>query len=383
MSELVAKTLFGIETVLAEELRGMGAQQIKILNRAVSFTGDKRMLYRANYCLRTALKILVPIGESVIQNEKELYDVVRSVRWDNHLAVDDTLAVEVTLKSDLFSHSQYVAQKIKDGIVDQFRDHYGRRPSVDLDQPSLRVNAYISNRNLVLSVDSSGDPLYRRGYRIRQGPAPLNEVLAAGLILLSGWNRTSPFIDFMCGSGTLPIEAAMLAAGMPPGVLGRPYGFQKWKDYEPALFRELEKEYRTRTTGKIQVHAADISPEAVKLSMQHAGNAGVAEYIHFSTCHFEDFIPPSEPGLLLINPPYGERIVPGDILQLYTELGNKLKKSFAGYEAWVLSANLEALKNIGLRPSKRLSLYNGQLECKFHCFSMYAGTKKTHKYGSS
>ena len=383
MIELVAKTLFGIEAVLAEELRGIGAQGIKILNRAVSFTGDKRMLYKANYCLRTALKILVPIGESVIQNEKELYDFIRSVRWENHLSVDDTLAVEVALKSDLFSHSQYVAQKIKDAIVDQFRDKYGRRPSVDLDQPSLRVNAYISNRNLIISIDSSGDPLYRRGYRISQGPAPLNEVLAAGLIQLSGWNRKDPFIDFMCGSGTLPIEAAMMAAGKPPGALGRPYGFQKWKDYEPGLFKELEKEYRISSAGVNPVYASDISPDAVKLAIRHARNAGVSEYIHFSTCHFSDFVPPPEPGVLLINPPYGERIVPADILQLYSELGDKFKKSFAGYEAWVLSANLEALKNIGLRPSRKLSLYNGQLECKFQCFSIYAGSKKSHKSGSS
>jgi putative N6-adenine-specific DNA methylase len=380
MPEFIAKTLFGLEDVLAEELRTLGAAEVKTYNRAVGFSGDKKMLYLTNYHLRTALKILVPLGEANVNDEKELYNYIRSVRWDKYLGVNDTLAVEVAMKTDIFKHTQYIAQKIKDAIVDQFRDKYGSRPSVDLDQPTLRINAYISDRTIKLSRDSSGDSLHRRGYRYKQGPAPMNEVLAAGLIRLSGWNGQDPLVDFMCGSGTIAIEAALSACNIPPGDLRKDYGFQRWKDYDPKIFNEIVNEKKVkRETMEIRVYASDIEPETVHLAMRHAQNAGVLKMIDFQTCHFNDFIPPPPPGVILINPPYGERIVQQNLNELYTQIGDKFKKGFAGYEAWMISANAEAVKHVGLRPSKKIPVFNGQLECRFNRYSLYQGSKKAEK----
>ena len=383
MPEYIAKTLFGLENVLAEELRSLGAEGINILNRAVSFSGDKKLLYLANYKLRTALKILVPISEGDIKNEQELYDYVRTVKWDRYFGVNDTLAVEVSMNTALFTHTQYIAQKIKDAVVDQFRDKYGSRPSVDLENPTLRINAYINDRKVSISRDSSGDSLHRRGYRERQGPAPLNEVLAAGLIKLSGWNAKIPLVDFMCGSGTIPIEAAMMASGIPPGDLRADYGFRKWKDYDPALFNQIVNEKKVYTGEPIQIYASDITPDSVRLAQRHAQNAGVFNYIKFQTTHFADVRPPQAPGMMIINPPYGERIVQQNLNELYSSIGDKLKKDFSGYDAWILSANADAMKSIGLRPSPKVIVYNGQLECRFNRYSLYAGSKKVAKTGDS
>lgn len=378
MFDMVAKTLFGMEDVLAAELSELGAQNIHILNRAVSFTGDKKLMYKANYNLRMALKILVPIGESELKNENDLYPYVRSIQWDKYMGVDETLAIDVALKSDLFTHSQFVAQKVKDAIVDQFRDKYGRRPSVDLEFPALRINAFLSDKRITLSIDSSGDPLYRRGYRFKQGLAPLNEVLAAGLVKMTGWTGDVPFVDFMCGSGTIPVEAAMMAAKIPPGALGRPYGFQKWRDYDKDLFREIEKEIAIEKQ-ELRIFASDISPEAVRLAVNHARNAHVTDSISFSTADFSALTPPPGPGVILINPPYGERIVPENINELYALIGSKFKRSFEGYTAWIFSGNYEAMKHVGLRPFRKIHLFNGQLECRLNGFALYSGSKKASK----
>ncbi len=378
MFDMVAKTLFGMEDILATELSEMNARNIRILNRAVSFTGDKKLMYKANYNLRLALTILVPIGESELKNENDLYPYVRSIQWDQYMSVDETLAIDVALKSDLFTHSQFVAQKVKDAIVDQFRDKYGRRPSVDLEFPALRINVFLSDKKITLSIDSSGDPLYKRGYRFKQGLAPLNEVLAAGLIKMTGWTGGVPLVDFMCGSGTIPVEAAMMAAKIPPGSLGRPYGFQKWKDYDKDLFREIEKE-AVPQKQEIKIYASDISPEAVRLAASHARNARVMDSISFSACDFSEVNPPAGAGIVLINPPYGERIIPENINELYGLIGSKFKKSFEGYTAWIFSGNYEAMKNVGLRPFRKIHLFNGQLECRLNGYALYSGSKKASK----
>lgn len=379
MPEYIAKTLFGLENVLSDELKELGAADVKVLNRAVCFTGDKKTLYYANYYLRTALKILVPLADGVVGNEQDLYDFVRTVRWDKYIGVNDTLAVDVAMHTNLFRHTQYIAQKIKDAIVDQFRDKFGSRPSVDLDHPVLRINAYIQDRSISLSRDSSGESLHRRGYRMRQGPAPLNEVLAAGLIKLSGWKPSMPLLDFMCGSGTIPVEAAMIARNVPPGDLHGQYGFQKWKDYDPAIFREIIKEKPEIVQDKVTIMGSDISADSVQLAIRHARNASVLNTIKFSTNDFKEVIPPADPGMVIINPPYGERIVQENLNELYTKIGDKLKKDFAGYHAWIISANAEAMKNIGLRPSPKITVYNGQLECRFNRYSLYEGSKKSSK----
>jgi putative N6-adenine-specific DNA methylase len=380
MPEYIAKTLFGLENVLADELRTLGARDVTILNRAVAFKGDKRILYSANYRLRTALKILVPLAEGDLRNEQDLYDFVRTIRWERYMGVNDTLAVEVALNTALFSHTQYIAQKIKDAVVDQFRDKFGSRPSVDLENPTLRINAYISDKNIQISRDSSGESLHRRGYRVKQGPAPLNEVLAAGLIKITGWNSQTPLVDFMCGSGTIPIEAAMMAHGIAPGDLRADYGFRRWKDYDADLFNEIVNESKVRPgKSEINIFASDVSADSVRLAQRHAQNAGVLKSISFSSCHFMDVMPSPGPGLVLINPPYGERIVQLNLNELYKGIGDKLKKDFGGYEAWILSGNAEAMKHVGLRPSPKIIMFNGQLECRFNRYSLYSGSKKASK----
>lgn len=377
MPEYVAKTLFGLEKVLSDELTELGAAQIKILNRAVAFSGDKDLLYRANYYLRTALKILIPITEGIVNNEKELYDFVRTVQWERYMSVYDTLAVEVAVKSTYFKHSQFISQKIKDAVVDQFRDKHGIRPSVDLDNPTLRINAYIQDNAITLSRDSSGESLHRRGYRMAQGPAPLNEVLAAGMIKISGWDKSKALVDFMCGSGTIPIEAAMIAANIPPGDLRDSYGFQKWKDYDPVLFNKIVAERSVPPKDlKPLIMASDISADYIKLSRRHAQNAGVLRYIQFSDAPFTEIQPPVGPGTVIVNPPYGERVVQENLSDLYKQIGDQLKQKYSGYDAWILSGNAEAMKNVGLRPSPKVILYNGQLECRFNRYSLYQGSKK-------
>jgi len=384
MGEIIAKTLFGLENILAEELKQLNAKGIKLYNRAVGFEGDKKTVYKANYCLRTALKILLPIGEAVINNEAELYQYIRTIKWENYLGVNDTLAVEVSLSTNIFKHSHFIAQKIKDGIVDHFRDKYGTRPSVDLKNPVLRINALIQNNIVKLSRDSSGDSLHRRGYRVKQGPAPINEVLAAGLIKLSGWNEKDPLIDFMCGSGTIPVEAALMASRIYPGDLGKEYGFQKWKDYDRQMFKEAIKETKTDILkGTVNVFASDISAEVIALARKHAQIAGVSDRIRFSISDFQHVTPPPPPGVVIVNPPYGERIVQDELNTLYSNMGNKFKKDFAGYNAWVISANAEAFKFVGLKPSLKIQTFNGQLECRFNKYSMYDGSKKPHKIMNS
>lgn len=379
MPEYIAKTLFGLEQVLADELRELGADGIRTLNRAVGFSGDKKLLYKANFNLRTALKILVPIKEGEINNEQDLYEFVRTINWSRYLGAEDTLAVEVSLSTSLFSHTQYIAQKIKDAVVDQFRERFGSRPSVNLDNPTLRINAFVSNKTVTLSRDSSGESLHRRGYRVKQGPAPINEVLAAGLIKLSGWDYNMPLVDFMCGSGTIAIEAALMSLRIPPGDLRMEYGFQRWRDYDPVLFNEVVKERKPAEDEKIIIHASDLSPDAVRLAQRHAQNAGVLKKIRFSTCHFNDLVPPPPPGLVIINPPYGERIEQLNLNELYQQIGDRLKKNYPGYNAWIISSNAEAVKHIGLKPTPRIIVYNGQLECRFNRYSLYEGSKKASK----
>ena len=374
---MVAKTFFGLEELLAGELKRLGAVRVQTLNRAVSFVGDKKMMYLSNYCLRTALKILIPISTAEINDEKSLYQWIRNVNWQRYLNLHDTFAVEAVLKSTVFNHSHYIEQKIKDGIVDWFRDRFGQRPSVNISNPDVKIHANITNKTLRLSLDSSGHALFRRGYRVIQGSAPLNEVLAAGLIKLSGWSIERPFVDFMCGSGTLPIEAVMAGLNIPAGATGREYGFQKWRDYDPNLFNQVLNECTYNNPKGIRVYASDVSPEAVRIARQNAHQVKAGKHISFSRQHFNDFAAPSGSCLIIVNPPYGERMKQENLNELYSELGNKLKRDFIGSEAWIFSSNKEALKHIGLRPAKKLTLYNGQLECKFHQYLLYQGSKRS------
>ncbi|MCU0442766.1 MAG: THUMP domain-containing protein [Bacteroidia bacterium] len=376
---MVAKTQQGLEPLLAKELEQLGATQIEQHKRAVSFIGDKALLYKANLCLRTALRILVPIHKFEAVNEQELYNGIQQLNWEDYMDVNGTLAIEASANSHLFNHTQYLAQKTKDAIVDQFRAKHGVRPSVDLVRPDLRLNLHIFQHQCTLSLDSSGESLHRRGYRAEGNMAPLNEVTAAALILHSGWNGKGVFMDPMCGSGTILIEAAMFAKNIPPNHMREWFAFEGWRDFEPQLWKQVKQE---AMEAIVPCEATLIGNDAVfkviEIARSNARKAGVENELQLSNMRFEEQTPP-EPlngGTLIMNPPYGERIDIGEAAAFYKMLGDVLKQKFSGYDAWILSSNKEALKKVGLAASKRIVVWNSQLECKFHKFEMYRGSKK-------
>lgn len=374
--EIVVKTFYGLEDILVAELNSIGASAITRLNRAVSFTGNLELLYRANYYLRTAVKILLPVHETRIKDEKDLYRSVKSLNWEDMIGMDKTFAIEAVLKSTVFTHSLFVEQKVKDAIADRFREKYGSRPSVNLSEPDIKIHVNISGDTLKVSLDSSGQPLFKRGYRAGQGEAPLNEVLAAGLIMLTGWKGDMPLADFMCGSGTIPVEAALILSDIPPGSFGRKYAFQNWKDYDDDLFRSIAKNNYPVPEHLPFIYASDASPLAINLARKNAINAGVDKIITFERKRLQDVSRFETPGIVIINPPYGERLQQENLNGLYHAIGDKLKKDFEGWEAWILSGSMEALKSVGLHPSRKMTLFNGQLECKFQKYMLYQGSKK-------
>jgi putative N6-adenine-specific DNA methylase len=380
---MVATTMYGLEDLLAEELLKLGAREIEKLNRAVAFAGDKGFMYKANLNLRTALRVLRPIKTFTVKNEAQLYDQIRRIDWSAYLDVAGTLAVDTVLASDLFTHSQFLSLKAKDAIVDQFREAYGQRPSVDLDRPDLRINLLIQGDACTVSLDSSGDSLHKRGYRDQTNLAPINEVLAAGLVLLSGWDRRSTFIDPMCGSGTILIEAGLLACNIPPGYYREEFGFQRWKDFEPDLWEAIyEASIKKINDYPVQLIGVEISRNVIRKARENVKFAKLDDIITLHNTAFQDFEPPPGPGVLVLNPPYGERMHQDeDIIGLYASIGDTFKQKYKGYTGWVISSNIEALKRIGLRPTRKIPVFNGPLECRFMRFDMYEGSKKGVKGG--
>ncbi len=381
--KMIAKTIFGLEELLSQELQRMGAKEVEIHNRAVSFVGDKGFMYKANLCLRTALRVLVPFHTFKVADEKTLYDAIQGVNWEDYMNVSDTLAIDTVLSSDLFTHSQYISQKVKDAIVDQFRAKQGERPSVDLDKPTLRINVHIHNDTCTLAFDSSGESLHKRGYRDKTNLAPINEVLAAGLVMLTGWDKRTNFIDPMCGSGTILIEAALIANNIPPGYYREDYGFERWEKFM-AFDEELWNTIFDAAINKITNHeqkimGGELSPNVAKKAKENVKLARVDDIVSVKNCDMKDFEVPAGKGVVVINPPYGERMDKDNIEELYKMMGDTFKKNFQGYDCWILSSNIDALKNVGLRPSRRITLFNGPLECKFLKYEMYQGTKKIHK----
>ena len=373
---MVAKTFRGLEGVLAKELHEIGAKDVVVLNRAVSFTGSKDLMYRANYYLRTALSILKPVIRTRIKNEVQLYNAARSLNWQDHLESRDTITIDSTVSTVNFNNSMFVSQKVKDAIVDQFRDACGRRPSVSNENPALRLNVHISNEDLTISLDSSGTSLHRRGYRIAHGQAPLNEVLAAGMIKLTEWKGNTNFVDPMFGSGTLLIEAALMAYHIPPGIFRKSFGFERWPDFDSQLFNEITEEDEERKSLRLSIAGGDISKKAFESASKNIINAMLTKKITIKQLSADDFIPPEGGGMAIINPPYGERIKQHELNALYMRIGDALKKHFDGYDVWIISSNKEAMKRIGLRPSARMTLYNGALECKYHKYEIYRGSRK-------
>lgn len=374
--KFIAKTLYGLEEVLATELSGMGATSVKPLNRAVTFEGGKALLYGVNYNSRLALSVLVPVASFGIRGQKDLYNGATEVEWDRYLDPDMTFAVSAVVKSKHFTHTGYAALVVKDAIADFFRRLTRKRPSVNHDFPDLLVNVHISNEQVTISLDSTVIPLYKRGYRRGHSDAPLSEVLAAGMIALSGWTADTPLVDGMCGSGTIPVEAALIACNIAPGKFRRSFGFMKWKDYDPALLRSLrfDAEKRERPSP-VRIYAGDISSGACDTTGINAREAGVADAVEVAVRDFFDAPPPVQEGTLIMNPPYGQRLTAGDMSAFYGSLGSVLKHRYPGYRAWLLSGDRENLKSVALKPFRKLNLLNGDIECLFLGYELYAGSR--------
>ena len=377
----VAKTIAGLEEVLAQELVSLGAADVQILKRAVSFSGDDRMLYKVNYSSRTALRVLVHLFTFQLADEDDLYRSIFDYPWEDLFEVTQTLSVDAVVSDSELTHSHYVALRTKDAVVDRFREHYnGRRPSVDTDDPDFRINIHINGSICDVSLDSSGASLHKRGYRVSNAEAPMSEVLAAGLILLSGWDKKSHFIDPMCGSGTLLIEAALIANNIPPGQYRKSFGFMRWKSFSQEIWDEIKAEaLGQQVEFDHQIIGNDIAPKALSAARNNIKSARMHKDIHLVEGPFSALKPPEgEPGIVMINPPYGERIKTNNIIGLYKEIGDTLKNEFSGYKAWVISSDQYALKFVGLKPAKKYIVWNGPLECKFCGYDLYRGTRKEY-----
>lgn len=377
---IIVKTIPGLESVLAQELQMLGGVNIKELNRAVSLDGDLEMLYKANYCLRTGLRVLKPFVSFKARNDKQLYNKIQDIRWPDLLGVDQTFAIDAVVTGEVFKHSQYAALKVKDAIVDQFRDIFGMRPSVNTLRPDLRINLHIVDEKVSLLFDSSGESLHKRGYRKMVDKAPMNEVLAAGLIQLSGWKADCHFIDCMCGSGTLPIEAAMYAMKIPAGYYRKDYGFMRWSDFDKELWEKVRRDADDKICEfDFEIWGSDRSAKAVAIAEGNIKNAKLQHDIAIQKKKMEDLIPPPGGGIVIINPPYGDRLEESDIDAIYKSIGDTLKHHFQGYQAWLITDDAVALKQVGLKPSKKIPIKNGPLECRFVKFDIFGGTYKDKK----
>lgn len=375
--KMIAKTFFGFEEILAKELQQLGAQEVVIGTRAVSFKGDKGFMYKANLSLRTALKILKPIYYFKATNDQNLYKGIQGIDWSKYIGENQTFVIDTTIHSDNFKHSQFVSQKAKDAIVDQFRDKTGQRPSIDKDFPDLRINIHIDRDQVSVALDTSGASLHHRGYRTATNIAPINEVLAAGMLLLSGWDGSSDFLDPMCGSGTLLAEAAMIACNIPANINRKEFAFEKWNDWDNDLFDQIIDALMKRTKEfHHTIIGYDKAPSAVQKAKDNIRNANLDDYVSIiQGDFFESKKENTGPLHMVFNPPYGERLNI-ELERFYREIGDTLKNNYPNTNAWFITANLEALKFVGLRPSRKIKLFNGSLEARLVKYEMYEGSKK-------
>lgn len=376
--KMVAKTFFGFEEILAKEVQQLGGQDVQIGTRVVTFYGDKGFMYKANLSLRTALKILKPIKGFKVFNEKGLYDGVSSIDWSQYMNEKQTFVVDVTLYSEAFNNSQFVALKTKDAIVDQFRAKTGVRPSIDKDFPDLRIHIHLDRDQCTVSLDTSGDSLHHRGYRSATNIAPINEVLAAGMLLLSGWEGKSHFLDPMCGSGTILAEAAMIACNIPANINRKEFAFEKWNDWDNDLFDQIIDSLMKKTREfHYTIKGFDKAPSAVRKAQDNIQNANLEDYVTIEQKDFFESEKQTEGPLhMVFNPPYGERL-DIDMERFYREIGDTFKQSYPNTQAWFITANLEALKFVGLKPSRKIKLFNGKLEARLLKYDIYEGSKRT------
>lgn len=375
--KMLAKTMYGFEDMLAKELTDLGAINVEKGVRSVSFEGDTGFMYKANLNLRTAIKILKPIRTFFVRSEQDLYDKVYRMEWERMMKVNHTFAIDATVNSDLFNHSKYISLKTKDAIVDRFRNILGKRPDVDIKYPDLRINIHIQRNQVTISLDSSGQSLHQRGYKTATNIAPINEVLAAGLLLQSGWDGQSDFLDPMCGSGTMCIEAAMIACNIPANINRREFAFEKWADYDEELFEKIvESSLKKTREFHHKIYGFDKAPSAVRKATDNVKNANLSEYISIEQRNFFETEKDNEDKLhMVFNPPYGQRLAI-DMPEFYKNIGDTLKTGYPNTEAWFITADLEAVKHVGLRPSRKIKIYNGKLESRLYKYDIYAGSKK-------
>lgn len=374
--ELIAKTFMGLETVLAKELTQLGANNVQIGRRMVSFTGNKEMMYRANFQLHTAIRILKPIAHFKARSADDMYEEVRKIDWSQYIEKGKTFSVDSVVYSEEFRNSRFVTYKVKDAIVDQFREKTGERPNISVSNPDIRLNIHVAETDATLSLDSSGESLHRRGYRQESVEAPLNEVLAAGMILMSGWNGETDFIDPMCGSGTLLVEAALIARNINPGVFRKEFAFEKWADFDQELFDNIYNDDTREREFEHHIYGYDIDMKAVNTARLNVKATGLTKDITIDQQDFKNFKKPAEKAIMITNPPYGERISTPNLLGTYKMIGEKLKHEFTGNEAWILSYREECFEQIGLKPSIKVPVYNGSLECEFRKYAMFSGKMK-------
>ena len=374
--ELIAKTFQGLENILAKELTDLGANNIQIGRRMVSFTGDKALMYKANFALRTAIRILKPIKHFKAQTADQVYDAIKKMDWSQYLTNETSFAVDSVVFSKEFRHSKFVAYKVKDAIVDYFREKTGSRPNISITNPDLQLHIHIAEDDCTLSLDSSGESLHRRGYRQESVEAPLNEVLAAAMILMTGWNGECDLIDPMCGSGTIAIEAALIARNIAPGVFRKEYAFEKWNDFDQELFDTIYNDDSKEREFTHKIYGYDINRNAVEIALKNVKAAGLSKEIEINQKDFHQFTRPEEKCIMVTNPPYGERISTPDLLGLYRTIGERLKHQFQDYDAWILSYREECFEQIGLKPSIKIPLYNGSLECEFRKYQIFSGKYK-------
>lgn len=373
---MIAKTFMGLESVLAEELIALGANNIQIGRRMVSFSGNKELMYRANFQLHTAIRILKPIATFKARSAEDMYDEVKKIDWSLYIEKGKTFSVDSVVYSDEFRNSRFVTYKVKDAIVDQFREKTGDRPNVSVTNPDIRLHIHIAEDEASLSLDSSGESLHRRGYRQESVEAPLNEVLAAGMILMTGWKGETDFIDPMCGSGTLLIEAALIARNISPGVFRKEFAFEKWPDFDADLFDMIYNDDSQEKEFNHHIYGYDINIKAVNTARLNVRAAGLTKDITVEEQDFKDFTKPEQKSIMITNPPYGERISTPNLLDTYKMIGERLKHAFGGNDAWILSYREECFDQIGLKPSIKIPVFNGSLECEFRKYAMFEGKMK-------
>lgn len=374
--KLIAKTFMGLEPVLAQELIQLGANNVETGRRMVSFTGDKEMMYRANFQLHTAIRILKPIHTFKARSAEEVYDEIQKIEWSNYLDNKKTFSVDSVVYSEEFRNSRFVTYKVKDAIVDWFREKTGTRPNISVSNPDIRLNIHIAEDDATLSLDSSGESLHRRGYRQESVEAPLNEVLAAGMILMTGWKGDTDFIDPMCGSGTIAIEAALIARNISPGVFRKEFAFEKWADFDQELFDTIYNDDSKEKEFTHHIYGYDIDMKAVNTARINVKAAGLSKEVTIEQADFKDFQTPTEKSIMVTNPPYGERISTPNLLATYKMIGERLKHTFAGNDAWILSYREECFEQIGLKPSIKIPVFNGSLECEFRKYALFDGRMK-------